>query len=93
MRFAGSGKSRAVILIGSFAFKVARFGLGYVLRRTVAILFLGQTGDKIVEWRRKRNLSLCASRSRGGAGPAPIEDHLLVLRADQPPWFADAAGV
>jgi hypothetical protein len=58
MRFVGSGKSRAVILIGPYAFKVARFGLGYVLRRTVEILFSGQTSEKIVEWQRERNLSV-----------------------------------
>jgi hypothetical protein len=59
MRFVGSGRSRAVILIGPYAFKIARFGLGYMLHRAVAILRSGQAREKIVEWKRDRNLSVC----------------------------------
>lgn len=58
MRLVSSGKTRAVILIGPFAFKVARIGFDYALRRCFAILWAGQTREKIVEWERDRNLSV-----------------------------------
>lgn len=69
MRFLRSGTTRIVILIGPYAFKVARLNLGYVLRRAVEILRSGQTREKAVEWRRDRNLSvpgvLCATLASG----------------------------
>jgi hypothetical protein len=58
MRIVTSGKNRAVILIGPYAVKIAKLNLSYSLRRTVDILRSGQTREKIVEWKRDRNLSL-----------------------------------
>ena len=69
MRFVRWGETRVVILIGPYALKVARLGLGYALHRTVEILRSGQAPEKIVEWRRDRNLSvlgvLCETLSIG----------------------------
>jgi hypothetical protein len=58
MHIVRSGKTRVVILIGPYALKVARFGLSYTLRRTIEILLAGQTREKIVGWRRDKNLSV-----------------------------------
>lgn len=58
MRIVTSGKTRAVVLIGPYALKIAKLNLNYSLHRTVDILRLRQTREKIVEWRRDRNLSL-----------------------------------
>lgn len=57
MRFVRSGTTRAVILIGPYAFKVARLNLVFMLGRTVEIFLSGQTREKIAGWRRDRNLS------------------------------------
>lgn len=58
MRFVRLGQTRGVILVGPYALKVARLGLGYALRRTIEILRSGQAREKFIEWRRNRTLSV-----------------------------------
>lgn len=58
MRIINSGCTRLVILVGPFAFKIAKIRLGYPLQRAFTILKTRKFTEKTTEWRSERRSGL-----------------------------------
>jgi hypothetical protein len=49
-----TGQTRIVLLVGSYAIKIARPGVGYCLRRLAALWASRRVADRIADWRNAR---------------------------------------
>lgn len=49
-----TGQTRIVLLVGSYAIKIARPGVGYCLRRVAALWRSNRIADRIADWRSAR---------------------------------------